>query len=292
MRPIRLDAETANRLASGQLNPDDAPPGYSAVAQLLAQARTAPTVASGREPATVAAMQAAVLGRLELPTSSAKEKKMLGKVLTLKGAAVAGAVLLGAGTAAAATGSLPSQAQQAVHDALAHLDVSVPSGTGSSNGTDHGQSSDHSGVISNHHALPGLCNAASHNGTTSGTQGTKPDSHSVFGSFSSSTCTGVGMPGNSANAGAGAEPGSQDAGTNSGSGEGHGGKPASVPPGPPTTVSTPAPVPTPDQGSSANPSGSANSGPGLSTANGNDAGASSTGSGAASSGTGNATSRP
>lgn len=289
MRTIRLDAETANRLVSGQMSPDDAPPGYAGVAQLLAQAKTAPGASSAKELATVAAIGEAVRGHLQLPTPSTREKKMLAKVLTVKGAVVAVAVLFGAGTAAAATGSLPSQAQNAVHNALAHLDVSVPDGNANQNGTDHGQSSNHSGT-QNSHAKPGLCNAAAHNGTTTpNAQGTKPNSHSVFGSFNSSTCTGVGAPGNSANGGPDATPGSGGSNT---TGQGQDGQPASVPPGPPTSVSTPAPVPTPNQGSGANQSGSGNSGSGLNTANTNDGGASSTGSGAASSGSGNATSGP
>lgn len=287
MRPIRLDPETANRLAAGALSPDDAPPGYAGVAQLLSEARSASSVgSSGKASATVAAMQAAVAGELGRP-SDIQGRKMLSKILTVKAAVAAGAVLLGAGTAAAATGSLPSSAQSAVHGALANLDISVPNGNTNSSTTDSGKSS--SSGKANANALPGLCNAASHNGTittTSNPKTTKPNSHSVFGSITSSTCSGVSAPGNSGTAGSGTSDSTGGATPDSGSGTGQGGKPSSVPPGPPSGVSTPASVNTPNRGTSGT-SGSGASSSGLGTASGSDSGASSTGSGAASSGAGN-----
>jgi hypothetical protein len=52
---VRLDADTAERLLSGRLDPDDAPPGYANVARLL---RAAATPDPG-EPAGQAAAMAA-----------------------------------------------------------------------------------------------------------------------------------------------------------------------------------------------------------------------------------------
>ena len=54
---------------------------------------------------------------------------MLGKLVSLKALGIAvPAMALTASGAAAATGSLPAPAQSAVHGALAHVGVSVPSG--------------------------------------------------------------------------------------------------------------------------------------------------------------------
>ena len=236
MRPMRLDPETANRLAGGTLSPDDAPPGYAGVAQLLAEAKTGGLAASStRESATVTAMQAALLGHL-VPSSPNQRKRMLTKLLTVKGAIVAGTVLLGAGTAGAVTGSLPSGVQNSVHNALATLDISVPNGhaNGHANGHSSGHhgnnsnapSSNSSSVSTNSNALPGLCNAASHNGTTgtSGADTNKPNVHSVFGpganKINSTTCTGVAAPGSSAGAGTGATPGSEGSTNESPTGSG------------------------------------------------------------------------
>ena len=55
MRPIRLDALTADRLLSGEVSSDDAPPGYAGVAHLLEAAGAGLGAdESMREPATVA----------------------------------------------------------------------------------------------------------------------------------------------------------------------------------------------------------------------------------------------
>lgn len=51
---------------------------------------------------------------------------MIGKLLTLKAAAAAGVILIGATGAAAATGSLPNAVQGVAHSTLAHVGVDVP----------------------------------------------------------------------------------------------------------------------------------------------------------------------
>jgi hypothetical protein len=283
MRPMRLDATTADRLADGLIGPDDAPPGYAGVAELLSQAR--PGIAgSAREAATVAAMSA-VLGHLDPLTTTVRGKKMLSKVLTVKAGVVAGVVLFGAGSAAAATGTLPTQAQSAVHNALAHLDISIPKGHSDSNGP----SSNPSKALTNPHALPGLCNAASHNGTLSTTSSVpKPNKHSVFGSITSSTCQGVSSPGQSGT------DDSNDDSTGSNGTDHSTGKPSSSPNGPPsgTPASSNAPVPSPDEGTAGSSASGGAGSAGLGTAAGNDDGASSTGTSAANAGSGNATSQP
>ena len=63
MRNHRLDPNTIQRLSSGWLHPDDAPPGYGAVAALLGGARPAAAESDGEVPARVLAE----LFGLELP---------------------------------------------------------------------------------------------------------------------------------------------------------------------------------------------------------------------------------
>jgi hypothetical protein len=55
-----------------------------------------------------------------------KGMTMLGRVLTVKGLAVLGVLGIGVGTAAAATGSLPSQAQDGLANAASHVGITLP----------------------------------------------------------------------------------------------------------------------------------------------------------------------
>jgi hypothetical protein len=287
MHLTRLDPETARRLVDGRVAPDDAPPGYAGVAQLLVAARDAASapdrVRKLREEDTVSAMQAIVLERLDSPTITPRRRHMRKKVLAAKTAAATTVVLLGAGAAAAAAGSLPGAAQGTASDVLAKIGISVP-GNNNSHANTRGQSTtadnnstsatgnvganNKQGKGPNSHAFPGLCRAkiasAQH-----------PNSNSAVANVN---CNGVTPAGGGANTNA-----NTNAGTDQPSGP-----PSSTPVGPPS--STP-PVNTPDQGD-AGSSASTNSSTGLSTAGGHDGGASSTGSGAASAGGGNAVSHP
>jgi hypothetical protein len=281
MHLTRLDPETARRLVDCRVAPDDAPPGYSGVAELLAAARGAASesdqVRTVREEDTVSAMQAIVLERLDTPTITPRRRHMRKKVLAAKTAAATTVVLLGAGAAAAAAGSLPGAAQGTASDVLSKIGVSVP-GNNNSHANTRGQSttagkntgatantgsSNRQGHGPNSHAFPGLCRAqiasAGH-----------PNSNSVVPHVNCQDVTPTG-----------------GASTNSGSDQ-PSGTPSSTPVGPPS--STP-PVSTPNHGD-AGSSATTNSSTGLSTAAGHDGGASSTGSGAATAGGGNANSRP
>lgn len=259
MRVNRLDERTADRLLSGAVGPDDAPPGYAGVARLLESAGSPAGNGAGpaREAATVAAMQAAVLGHLVPVPDPGEKRKVLSKVMTVKAAGVAAAVLLGGGTAAAATGSLPGPAQNAAAHVFSSVGIDMPDGGsngphGHGHGNGHAESNatgtDQSGGTStgpNSHALPGLCNAAKHNGTSTG----HPPGKSTV--FSTLVCTGVSAPGNSGNSGPG------DTGTTDDSGQGTSGDTpeSSTPTGgsdtgkpPSTPASGTAPVPTPNSG--------------------------------------------
>ena len=202
MRPHRLDERTADRLLAGAVSPDDAPPGYAGVAHLLDAAGT-PALegeGAGRQAATVAAMQSAVLGRLvPLPDPEGK-RNMISKALTVKAAAAAAVVVLGAGSAAAATGSLPGPVQNTTAHLLSHVGLDVPTTHAPNANSDGHASSNATGTLGgtgkgpNSHALPGLCNAAKHNGGHPGKSDVFP---------SATTCSSVPAPGQSGTTGTG-----------------------------------------------------------------------------------------
>ncbi len=193
MRPNRLDALTADRLLSGEVSPDDAPPGYAGVAQLLdAAGRGLGAEGSVQEVATVAAMQAAALGNLG-SVSAHGVKKMLSKMLAVKAAAVA-VVLLGAGSAAAATGSLPAGIQNTTSMVLAKIGISVPGPNdhGNQHAGTRGKSAGYArqGKGPNANATYGLCTAEEAHADS----GHQPNAHAtVF--PSTTTCTSVPHPG-------------------------------------------------------------------------------------------------
>lgn len=112
---LLIDEKTADRLVSGSVAPDDAPPGYARLASLVRAAQTHGSVEELVGEGAVAAMAAAIVSNTlipaAVPTSKAapnsKRKTMLSKVLTAKAAAAATVALFGLGTAAAAaTGAL------------------------------------------------------------------------------------------------------------------------------------------------------------------------------------------
>jgi hypothetical protein len=73
---------------------------------------------------------------------------------TLAAAAVGAGVLLTGGMAAAATGSLPAQAQQQAHTILARVGVSVPSGPAQHTGQHGSSKAPHNGQASSGSATP------------------------------------------------------------------------------------------------------------------------------------------
>jgi hypothetical protein len=114
-----VDHDTVDRLLAGRLDPADAPPGYAAVARLLAAA-TAP---AGRD--ELAGERAAVVEFLAVahanpPTPSPRRAGMPSKLFRIKAAAVViAAVLSLGGVAAAATGILPAAVQRMAGNAPA-----------------------------------------------------------------------------------------------------------------------------------------------------------------------------
>ncbi len=121
-----LDPELEERLLSGAMHPDDAPPELRHLARLVQAARPQPVVGSPVEGSVVAAFVAnapGVAGQVQLMG----RKRMLTKFMTAKAAGlVAGLVLVGGGAAAAATGSLPTSVQSGLSGGLSHVGISIP----------------------------------------------------------------------------------------------------------------------------------------------------------------------
>jgi hypothetical protein len=132
-----LDDDSASRLLQDSVHPDDAPPGYGAVAGVLNSAAQLPRLAADEDVATstITAMVEIIREAGPVPQPS-RRKTMLSKLLAGKALAAFAIVGLTASGAAAATGSLPDQAQSVVSGALSHVGVDVPHG-------DHGNSAGH-----------------------------------------------------------------------------------------------------------------------------------------------------
>lgn len=129
MRPNRhsLDEDSAARLLQGAVHPDDAPPGYASVADLLATAASLPAVGEDAGAATIAAMVEAVRNCDPVPVpETGGRKSVLGKLFAGKALAAIATVALTAGGAAAATGTLPAPVQGAVADAVSHIGIDLP----------------------------------------------------------------------------------------------------------------------------------------------------------------------
>jgi hypothetical protein len=122
--PLELDPGTAERLLAGTVGPDDAPPGYQAVAGLLVAVRQPGTDRElAREAAAIEDFRSAHA------VTGGGTVRSLGRRLAAPGI-VAAVVLTGASMAAAA-GVLPAPVQRVAHDALAPLGIDVPDGSSS-----------------------------------------------------------------------------------------------------------------------------------------------------------------
>ena len=121
-----LDPGTAERLLDGTVAPADAPPGFGPVADLLDAARGGVTPPAADLGALASAARAGAGGAAAPDSPTPGRPPVLAKFLTLKAAAVAGVVLLGATSAAAATGALPGPLQRTAHRTLSHVGVNVP----------------------------------------------------------------------------------------------------------------------------------------------------------------------
>ena len=159
MEPLPIERSVTEKMLSGSLHPEDAPPELAPVAALLLAA-SRPIVASDktRDDRTVAAMVSAVgTGAAAAGTSSlqAGPERPRRKFLRTKlvGALAAAMLLLGTGLAFA--GALPPAMQNTAAHLLGAVGIHVPrSGDGQPSGRDHVK-----GPHANGRASHGLCTA-------------------------------------------------------------------------------------------------------------------------------------
>lgn len=138
-----LDSDTIDRLLDGQIDPHDAPPGYAAMAALLSDAAATAPPAKEIDDALLGAMVHAI--RTSPNPTIDRKPTMISKVLTAKiGVIAAGLVVSTTGAAAAASGSLPAPAQDAIAKAVSHIGVDIPTADGTHpTGDDHPSADDH-----------------------------------------------------------------------------------------------------------------------------------------------------
>lgn len=109
-----LDDQTADSLLAGHVSPDDAPPGYQKLSELVIAARAPGEAGELTHEASVvslAAETARAIAKSEVgapPRRSAQRTTALSRLFAAKAAAATAVAVLGVGTAAAAaTGNLP-----------------------------------------------------------------------------------------------------------------------------------------------------------------------------------------
>lgn len=199
-----IDDRTADRLLSGAIAPDDAPPGYEHVARIVRAAQAPAIPAELAREQSVVSMAAAAISSLvpDQATPGAphrRKNKVIPKLATVRAAAITAAAVLGAGAAAAAaTGSLPSQSSSSSASsshAAGLVTAGANTGSGTSGATNNSETSGNPNPGSsnplglpttgpgNFHAVGGLCTAfLAHNSTTGGSGGgtaTTPENDST-----------------------------------------------------------------------------------------------------------------
>jgi hypothetical protein len=143
MSPYRhtLDEDSASRMLQGAVHPDDAPPGYASVADLLSRAARLPSLDEDAGAATISAMVEAIRAGAPAAAQPARRRSTIGKLFAGKALAAMATVALTATGAAAATGSLPAPVQDAVSEAVSHVGFDLPMKGGKS--ADHRQDGEH-----------------------------------------------------------------------------------------------------------------------------------------------------
>ena len=127
MRKLQLDPDTVDRLLAGEVEPDDAPPGYSEVARALqAAVRARQDDELAHEASHVAIAIELVRQPSPASTPSDRRSQKMSRIHRLKvgGLVVAGALLGSTGLAAA--GVLPDAAQDAVSNLFDRVGIIIP----------------------------------------------------------------------------------------------------------------------------------------------------------------------
>lgn len=125
MRNLLLDRDTADRLLSGLVAPDDAPPGYAEVAGLLRSCARLPLPDRTRERATIVAMAERIRSRppADPPARGRVAARRPGRLKLV--AVTVGAMLIGTSGLAFA-GELPAPAQRIAHTMFASVGLDIP----------------------------------------------------------------------------------------------------------------------------------------------------------------------
>jgi hypothetical protein len=123
----RFPFSDEDRLLSGDLDPDDAPPELARIAGLIRASRVpgSPSELAGQD-LLVSEVAAVVREARRVEVARGDRRHLLSRVLSAKVIAATTVVLLSGGVAAAATGALPTPVQRAVSHGLAHVGISVP----------------------------------------------------------------------------------------------------------------------------------------------------------------------
>jgi hypothetical protein len=129
---VALDLDTADRLLTGTVAPEDAPPGYSGVARLLNAVWSEPPAEPADEEAIVAKLAAVVRST---PSSASSQPRVRSKRGISRPRVVA--VLVAAGLACfaglASAGSLPGPVQDIVSATFDKVGISIPDAEGATN---------------------------------------------------------------------------------------------------------------------------------------------------------------
>ena len=125
MRNFTLDHETTDRLLTGRIEPDDAPPGYAEVAAVLRASVCLTSVEPERELATVIAMAKEIRSRLAV-NAPGHGRPPMKRLVRAKITALVVAGTLMATTGLAVAGALPNSAQGVASTMLAKIGITVP----------------------------------------------------------------------------------------------------------------------------------------------------------------------
>ena len=125
MRSLLLDRDTADRLLSGSMAPDDAPPGYAGVAGLLRFCAQLPPLDAVRERTTIDAMSQRI--RSHRPANPPVRGRVAARrSVRLKLVGVSVAAMLVGTSGLAFAGELPAPAQRIAHTVFASIGVNIP----------------------------------------------------------------------------------------------------------------------------------------------------------------------
>ena len=123
MPTLMLDRDTVDRLLAGTVPPDDAPPGFAGVAELIRSCAQLPPPDRAMEQTTILAMTQQIRSTSE---PSAPRGVVIGGHLRLKLVAIGVGVLLVGMSGLAFAGELPEPMQRIAHTVFASLGIDIP----------------------------------------------------------------------------------------------------------------------------------------------------------------------